>query len=328
MNTTNQDSISIGREVLRCEVIALEAVSQKLGATFVKASDLIAGTKGRVITTGIGKSGYIAQKISSTLSSTGTPSHYIHPSEALHGDFGMMQSGDVLIALTFGGETREVLAVATFAKEIGVPVIAITGRMQSSLSHLADVVLDGGVPSEADPFGLVPTASSTAALALGDALAVCVMRRKAFSRENFGQLHPGGLLGRSLMCVKDVMRPLEQLPLMVKGSGFHDILEAVTTPNFGIAAVVDDATRKMLVGSVSDGDVRRSLLKHGGNALGLLCGDLMTTFPKMISSSARAEEAIAVMEEFKITALFVSQGDTRELLGLIRLHDLISAKVL
>lgn len=318
--------VDCGKQVLRLEAASLLSASERLGQAFDDAVDMVLKTKGKIVVTGLGKSGHIGAKIASTLSSTGSQAMFLNSSEALHGDFGLIDKSDVLLALAFGGETREVLAVVRFAKSLSLNVIAITGSPSSSLARAADVVLDGQIEKEADTLGLAPTSSSTLALALGDALAVALMRAKDFSRDNFAALHPGGSLGRSLSKVADWMRPLAELPFVGLNDNFHVVLNAVTAHNFGIAAVRDKAGA--LLGVISDGDLRRALFQKGGMALELGAGHLMNKAPKTIEDTALVVDAVAMLEANHITSLFVTSKREGGLVGLVRLHDLLAGKQL
>ncbi len=312
--------------VLEKEADAIQKASKKLDSRFVKAVDLLLGCRGKVVVTGLGKSGFIARKIASTLSSTGTTAIFLHPTEALHGDFGMIKKDDCLLAIAFGGETREVLAVSKFAKKQEIPCVSITGNLSSSLSKLSTIVLDGSIEKEADSLGLAPTSSSTLALALGDALAVATMRQRGFTREEFAELHPGGSLGRRLALVSEHMITADQLSSVCEAANFHEVLEAVTHPNYGICPVVGD--KGELLGAITDGDLRRALLESGAKALEKKASSLMSRTPKVINPAKRAVDAISIMEHAKITSLFVTEDEPKKLIGLIRLHDLLSEKVI
>lgn len=319
--------IDYGRQALTVEADALRRVADRLDERFARAVNVIQGCSGKVVVTGLGKSGHVGTKIASTLSSTGTSSLFLHPAEALHGDFGIIQPGDCLLAIAFGGETAEVLKVVEFARRSAIPVIAITGKSDSSLARLADHVLDGSIEREACPLNLAPTTSTTVALAIGDALAVTLMRARGFTSQDFARLHPEGSLGRKLSLVHQYMRSFEAVAQIGPETNFHDTLEAVTRNNFGIVAVLDGAHR--LIGAVTDGDVRRALLKHDARALSLKASDFMTTTPKTIDGSKLALDAIRIMEQYKITSLFVIESESdRTLRGLIRLHDLLDAKII
>lgn len=320
--------IAAGKRTVLVEGQALLAASQRLGASFASAVTSILSAKGRVVVTGLGKSGHVARKIASTLSSTGTPAFYLHPSEAQHGDFGMLTSEDVLIAIAYGGETEEVVAVANFARRHDVGVIAITGNGRSRLADLAQIVLDGSIEKEACPHNLAPTTSASVALALGDALAIATMEAKGFNEKQFAELHPGGRLGRRLRTsVRDLMRSGEDVRWIHGDAGFHAVLDAVTRNNFGIVGVVDAATRE-LVGCITDGDVRRALLKHGGAALSMEAQRWMSRSPRTVEVECLAVEAARKMEDARVTALFVVDASVHKPIGILRMHDLLEARVL
>lgn len=316
-----------GRNALDREAEALRDASSKLGQEFSLAAGFMLGTTGKVVVTGLGKSGHVSRKIAATLSSTGTPSFFLHPAEALHGDLGMLQRQDVLLAIAFGGETEEVNAVVRHAKRVGVPIVAITGNMNSSLAKLSDVVLDGSVKREVCPHNLAPTTSTTVALALGDALAVAVMEARGFGADDFARLHPSGALGRRLSTVFDLMKPIgPALPSIEPHATFHEVLEAVTRKNYGIVPVVDKQGK--LVGAISDGDIRRALLSQGPGAIQMNAQQMMTKGPRTIHSASLAIEAFKRMEEAQITSLFVvNEADPVHLEGLLRMHDLLAAKI-
>ena len=316
-----------GRTALEHEAQALKETALKLGQEFIAAAHTMLATTGKVVVTGLGKSGHVSRKIAATLASTGTPSFYLHPAEALHGDLGMIQRQDVLMAIAFGGETEEVNAVARHAKRVGVPIVAITGNVKSSLAQLADIVLDGSVTREACPNNLAPTTSTTVALALGDAIAVAIMEARGFGADDFARLHPSGALGRKLATVRDLMKPAgSALPAVTLDDSFHQVLEAVTRKNFGIVPVVDRSGK--LMGAISDGDIRRALLSQGASALKMIAPQMMTKNPRTINGRSLAIEAFKRMEEAQITSLFVvSEQQPDQLEGLIRMHDLLAAKI-
>jgi arabinose-5-phosphate isomerase len=324
VSASDTELVGWGRRTLESEAGALSEASARLGPAFAAACRAVLSSSGKVVLTGLGKSGHVARKIASTLSSTGTSAFFLHPTEALHGDFGMLRDGDCLVAIAYGGETTEVLEVARFARRIGSSVIGITGAPASTLARLSHHVLDGRVEREADPLNLAPTCSSTVAIALGDALAVTLMRARGFSQGDFASLHPGGSLGRRLSLVRDHMQTRERLPTVAPGADFHAVLEAVTKHNFGIVAVLDADGR--LAGAISDGDLRRALLRLGGTALSVFAADLMSKSPKTIADTSLAIDAVHTMNEQKITRLFVQAGE--ELVGLVRLQDLLDAKIL
>lgn len=315
-----------GKKTLSIEAAALYACCECLDNSFVQAIRMIfAATTagGRVIITGLGKSGHIGEKIASTLSSTGTPSFFLHASEALHGDFGMIGKQDILLAIAHGGQTREVLAVCQYARESGHSIIAITGAPDSHLSELSDCVLNTRVTQEADALGLAPTASTAVAMGMGDALASALMHLHNFTEQHFARLHPGGSLGRSLQLVKHVMKSRKETPTLNLSSGFHNILESVTSPNFGVVCIVDHFDK--VLGSITDGDLRRALLSFGSDALSMTASRLMNHKPRKILPEAKAIDAVNLMEKYKITSLFVVSSDDT-LMGLVRLHDLMSGK--
>ncbi len=313
------------RRVLTEEEQSLRRTREALGETFERAvaqfqKSLARG--GRVIVTGMGKSGHIGSKIASTLASTGTSAFFLHPTEALHGDFGMISKDDALLAIAYGGETKEVLSAVQFAKRQGIPVVAITGALGSSLAREADLVLDGSVPREADHLGMVPTSSALVALALGDALASVLMKERGFTREHFARLHPGGLLGRKLSAVEELMHPRSGLISVGQESSFHEILKAVAHRNFGIVPVLGEGHR--LLGCITDGDLRRALITHGAQALDKRARELMHPNPRTVPPQERVMEGLALMEQVSITSLFVVAVDSGQLLGLLRLHDILA----
>lgn len=316
-----------GQEALRIEAASILAGADRLGQDFTGALEGILSCKGKLVVTGLGKSGHIARKIASTLSSTGTSSFFLHPTEALHGDFGMLQRQDWLLAIAYGGETSEVLEVCRFARRIGVPIVAITGKTDSSLAVLANFVLDVTCDREADSLNLAPTSSSILSMAMGDAVAVTLMRARGFSETDFAALHPGGSLGRKLSLVKDHMKPKESLPIVEADADFHKVLEVVTAKNFGIAAIL--SPQGQLIGAVSDGDLRRALLKLGSSALTSTAAQLMSENPKTVTNDTLAIDALTVMNDKQITQLFVvDPKDSRKPIGIVRLHDLLAARIM
>lgn len=321
---SENEVLSWGKEVLQKESLAIRDAGARLDLSFSAAVKMILSCSGKVVVTALGKSGHVAAKIAATLSSTGTPATFLHASEALHGDFGMINHNDMLLAIAFGGETREVLAVCKFARRFGLKVLGITGKPGSSLASLTDVVLDASITQEADTLGLAPTSSTSVSLSLGDALAVALMKARGFKEEHFAQLHPGGSLGKALVRVEELMHKRDSISVVASAADFHAVLEAVTSPNFGIVAVVNDDG--FMEGSVTDGDLRRALLKHSGDALKMRAAELMNPSPKTVAADLKALEVISVMEKYKITSLFVTDSQDK-LLGLVRLHDLLTAKI-
>ncbi len=319
----SEKALAWGRSTLEAESDALKWTAERLGDEFCKAVELLSTLKGKVVVCGLGKSGHVGRKIAATLASTGTSAFFLHPSEALHGDLGMIQAQDALLLIAFGGETRETLEVARFANRNRIPVLAITGRLPSSLAQIADIVLDGSVSREACPLNLAPTTSTTVAMALGDALAVALMRAKGFQEQDFAQFHPEGSLGRKLSQVQDHMR--QDLPRLLPNDGFDLVLAQITAQNYGIVPVFDENSK--LLGAITDGDLRRALLTRREAVFHLKASDLMTKNPKTIRQGQLALEAVRLMEESRITSLFVLD-DSQMVLGLIRMHDLLAAKII
>jgi len=324
--TTGKSLIDWGKEALLAEAKAIEAAASRLGDGFAAACEIILQCEGKIATTGIGKSGHIARKISSTFASTGTPSYYLHPSEALHGDFGMLDKRDCLLAIAYGGETPEVIEVANFARRLGARIIGVTGKPDSALARVAHVAIDAAVSQEACPLNLAPTSSSTLALAIGDALAISVMCAKGFKQSDFASLHPKGSLGRRLALVRQSMRRLADLRTVGPEATFAAVLEAITKPNFGIIAVVGEQAE--LLGAITDGDIRRGLVQFGNELIHKNARDLMMAKPKTIVETDFAVDAVQKMEAAKITSLFVvDPQNPKTLLGMVRMHDLIEAKI-
>lgn len=313
------------REVLRIEAQAVAALGPRLDDNFVAACRLILGCRGRVVVSGIGKSGHIARKLAATLASTGTPSFFVHPAEASHGDLGMVTREDVFIAMSNSGTTEELLAIVPLIKRQGARLIAITGDPDSALAAHADVQLDAQVDTEACPLNLAPTASTTAALALGDALAVALLDARGFDRDDFARSHPGGALGRRLlMLVKDVMRTGDELPVVAPGTLLTDALLVMNGKRMAMAAVVDAERR--LAGIFTDGDLRRLFARGQFNLAELTIDAVMTRTPRTVSAEALAVEALRIMEEHKIIQL-IAMDTAGRVAGAIHLHDLIAAKL-
>ncbi len=315
--------LECARRVLEIEAAAIRALVRRLDARFVRAVDLIANCRGKVVVTGMGKSGQICRKIASTMASTGTPAFFLHAAEGMHGDLGMVMKGDVVLAVSNSGET-EAVHLVPFLKRLNLPLIAMTGDPASTLARAADVVLDTSVKEEACPMGLAPTASTTAALALGDALAIAALERKGFRPEDFAVLHPGGTLGRRLRKVDELLHKGAELPLVHCETPLAATLAEMTNKRLGITGVVDD--QGDLVGVITDGDLRRGLQRNP-DMRRLRARDLMTTSPKTIPAGALAERAVATMEEHSITSLFVLADGTRKPVGIVHLHDLLKAGV-
>ena len=318
-----------GRRCLEIEARALARLRDRLDESFIRAVDLLAGCEGKVIVTGIGKSGQVGRKIASTLSSTGRPALFLHPAESSHGDLGVVAKNDVILAISYGGETPELQDLMRFAARKGIRVVVITGKASSSLGLAADVVLDASVEEEACPLGLAPTASSTAALALGDALAMALLKRSGFREEDFAEYHPGGALGRRLLTrVQDVMHTGSALPIVRPETPMREVIALMTQREVrGVAGVVDGEDR--LVGVLTDGDIRRRLEKSL-NPLEDEAKDLMSRNPKTVDAHELAEKALFMMEQFSIQTLFVVARDSAtpaRPVGLLHLQDLLRAKV-
>jgi arabinose-5-phosphate isomerase len=305
-------------QVFEIEAQAILGLRDKLDAGFDRAIDLLLGC-GRVVVTGLGKSGLIAQKISATLASTGTPSLFLHPVEALHGDLGRIVKGDAVLALSASGESPELLALVPAIKRLSVPLIAITGNPRSTLAGMADVQLDVSIRQEACPLGLAPTASTTAALAMGDALSMALLERRGFTVEDFAVLHPGGQIGKKLVRVEELMHAGDQLPLVRPGTPMKDVLLEMTRKRLGMTSVADESG--VLRGVLSDGDLRRLIERHGAGLLELRAQDCMTRTPVTIGPSEMATRALDLMEARRITALVVVD-ERGAVLGVVHLHDL------
>lgn len=318
-----QADLDSARRVLAIEIAALQEVSSRLGEEFAQAVELLASIEGKVIVTGLGKSGLICRKIAATLASTGTPALFLHAAEGLHGDIGMLARGDALIAVSNSGSTEEVVALVAPARRLGLPVIALAGGPDSPLSRASDVCLSIAVAEEACPLGLAPTASTTVTLAIGDALAIALLDRAGFAEHDFGTLHPGGALGRRLRKVDDLMHRDEKLPCVSADVSMVEVFREMTNKKLGVTSVVDAEGR--LVGIITDGDLRRAAEMHG-DLRERSAADVMTTDPKTIPAGAVAEQAVAVMEDMAITALFIVDEQGRPC-GAIKLLDLLRAGV-
>jgi arabinose-5-phosphate isomerase len=310
--------LSLARKVLQTEAAAVLALVDRLDEGFARAVMLVRNCKGRVIVTGVGKSGIICRKIAATLTSTGTPAFFLHPGDAVHGDLGVIQLDDVVIAMSYSGETEELTRVLEVLKRIGAPLIAITGATKSTLGLAAEVALDCRVSEEACPMNLVPTASTTAALAMGDALAMTVLVEKGFKPEDFASLHPGGKLGKKLRRVEQMMSSGDALPAVQLHTSMPDVLHEISRKKLGMTTVVEQDGR--LAGIITDGDLRRKMTSTP-NILDLAARDVMTVNPVAIPQSTLAVEALALMEQRKITSIVVIDGD-RRVSGVVHLHDL------
>jgi len=310
--------LALARKVLETEAAAILALVGRLDGEFDHAVELLKCCRGRVILTGMGKSGIICHKIAATLSSTGTASFFLHPAEATHGDLGKLQSDDVVVALSYSGETDEILRLLETIRGLGARLIAITGTPSSTLAQAADVSLDCSVIEEACPLNLVPTASTTAALALGDALAMTLLVEKGFRQEDFASLHPGGKIGKRLMRVESLMHSGKQCPIVRAGTRMRDVIYEMSSKALGMTCVVDGADT--LLGIITDGDLRRHMDKAPG-ILELTAGHVMTRDPVTIPPTTLAAEALRIMEQRKITSIVVDAGG-RRVAGVVHLHDL------
>ncbi|KVQ85848.1 arabinose 5-phosphate isomerase KdsD [Burkholderia ubonensis] len=318
-------ALALARDVLDIEADAVRALSEQLDGDFVKAVALLLGCGGRVVVSGIGKSGHIARKIAATLASTGTPAFFVHPAEASHGDLGMVTADDVFIGISYSGESEELVAILPLVKRIGAKLIAITGRAESSLGQLADVNLNAAVAKEACPLNLAPTASTTAALALGDALAVAVLDARGFGSEDFARSHPGGALGRRLLTyVRDVMRTGDEIPSVGLDATLSDALFQITAKRMGMTAVIGADGK--VAGIFTDGDLRR-VLERDGDFRRLPIADVMTRQPRTIGPDHLAVEAVELMERHRINQMLVVDADGA-LIGALNMHDLFSKKVI
>ncbi len=316
------DSIERGREVVRIEADAVKGLETKIDGAFAGAVDLIAKISGRVVVTGMGKSGLIARKIVATMNSTGTPSIFLHPSDAVHGDLGMVRTEDVVICISKSGDTHEVLQLLPMFKRIGVPIISIIGNKDSKLGRESDFALDASVEQEACPYDLAPTASTTAALALGDALAIVLLERKDFTEENFALYHPGGNIGKRLFLkVEELMVRGKDIPKVSTSASLKETILAISSGRLGATCVVNPSGE--LAGVVTDGDLRR-LLQKDLNLTTMTAGEVMTSNPKVIKPNMLAVAAIEEMEDFNITQLIVID-DSRKPIGMVHLHDLVKA---
>jgi arabinose-5-phosphate isomerase len=319
-SSKGRTSLDVGRRVLDIEARAVQALIQRLDGAFSEAVDLLYECKGKVVVSGMGKSGLIGQKIAATMASTGTPSFFLHPAEGLHGDLGMLARRDLFIAISNSGETQEILQLLPFMERMGIPVVAIVGRKDSTLAKNSAVVLDVSVAEEACPMGLAPTASTTTTLAMGDALAVALLEKRGFKEQDFAQFHPGGTLGRRLLVkVKDLMHRGQDVPQVRETVlGSVAILE-MSAKKLGMTTVVDRAGA--LVGVITDGDLRR-FLQQGGDFSKITAGSLASRRPKLIGPDEMAAKAVEMMERYSITTLVVADN-AKHIVGVVHLHDLL-----
>ena len=314
----------LAKEVLQIEADSVQELKNRINEDFEKAIDILYNCKGRVIVTGMGKSGHIGRKIAATLSSTGTPSYFLHPAESTHGDSGLITREDVVIAISNSGETTELLNLLPLIERFGVKMIAMTGVKNSTLGKKSDVVLDVSVQKEACPLGKAPTASTTATLAMGDAIAICLLKKRGFTEEDFLMFHPSGALGRGVLYhVSDLMITGDRLPLVNENNGFHDTIRLISAKKLGCAILINNDG--IMTGILTDGDIRRTLLKYD-NTSSLTAKDVMTRNPKVILATDLAAKALHIMEKHSITSLAVCDNENRPI-GIVHVHDLLKAGV-
>ena len=312
-------SLETARRVLEIEARAIEEVKARLDSSFASAVDVLLACKGRVAVTGMGKSGLIGRKISATLSSTGTPSFFLHPAEALHGDLGMLARGDAMLAVSYGGETEEIIQLLEALKRLDMPLVTLTGKIDSTLAEASDVTLDVSVREEACSLNLAPTASTTVAMAVGDALAVALLERRGFRHDDFAALHPAGRLGKKLLRVEHLMHAGEALPRVAESTSMPETFHEMSNKGLGMTTVLKPDGR--LAGIITDGDLRRLMEKRGGATLEMNAGACMTRNPQTIGPHVLASEALNLMERRKITSIVVVD-EAGGVLGVVHLHDL------
>lgn len=319
---SSRDSIiDVGKKVLETEAKALHSLAARLNSDFEKSVNIIHEIKGRVVVTGMGKSGLVGKKIAATLASTGTPAFFLHPAEASHGDLGMVTERDIIIAISNSGETEELIGLIPFLKRFRVKLISMTGNVNSTLAKASDVTLDISVKEEACPMGIVPTASTSATMAMGDALAVCLLVKKGLNEEDFARFHPGGSIGKKFfVTVADLMHTGDRLPLISLDTPMSRAVIEMSSKRLGHAVVVD--RERKIAGVLTDGDVRRGLERWGGRLFALPAQQVMTKNPKSISQDELAAKALSIMESFSITALVIPDESGRPL-GIIHLHDIL-----
>jgi len=325
----SRDILRRAAAVLRIEADGILSIIDRLDENFLRGIEIMRSCRGKVVVTGMGKSGLICRKIAATLASTGTPSFFLHSADALHGDLGMLMKDDVVLALSNSGETEEILKLLPHLKHHGIRLVVMTGSPDSTLARAGDAVLDVGVREEACPLGLAPTTSTTVALAVGDALAIVLLQEKGFKKEDFAIRHPGGILGRRLLLrVEELMHSGEELPLVEESTAIKDALFEITAKRLGVTGVVDEAGN--LVGIITDGDLRRGLQTHGNGIFSKSAKEVMTAKPRAIAKDALASEALAKMEENAprpITCLFVLEYGSEKPIGIIHLHDILKAGI-
>jgi arabinose-5-phosphate isomerase len=319
-----KEILNIAKRTIDIELETLFDLKESLDYSFIKAIEILYNCKGKVIFTGIGKSGHIARKISSTFSSTGTPSIFLHPAEAIHGDLGIIDKEDVLVIISNSGETEEIINIIPYLKFLNVPIICITGNINSTLAQKSDVVIDIKIKREACPFNLAPTSSTTAILVLGDALAITLMELKGFTKEQFAKLHPGGLIGKRLKKVMDIMHSGEKVPIVYEDMTMKEAIIEITSKGFGATAVLD--RNQNLIGIITDGDLRRYIEK-GNDLNNGSVKSAMTKNPKTIKYNETVADALNLMEKYKITVLLVLD-ENNKLIGILHLHDILREGIL
>ena len=320
MNTISD----LAKEVLQIEADSITNLKERINEDFERAIDILYQCKGRVIITGMGKSGHIGRKIEATLSSTGTPSYFLHPAESTHGDSGLITRDDVVISISNSGETAELMNLLPLIERFGVKMIAMTGKTESTLGKKSDVVLDISVEKEACPLGKAPTASTTATLAMGDAIAICLLKKRGFTEEDFLMFHPSGALGKGVLYhVSDLMITGDRVPVVNESNNFHETIQLISAKKLGCAIITND--KGVMTGILTDGDIRRTLLKYE-NTSNLLARDVMTQNPKVILENDLAAKALHTMEKHSITSLAVCNDFGRPV-GLVHIHDLLKAGV-
>ena len=317
--------IDQAKKILRIEADAVDALINRIDNSFVEAIDIMYSCSGKVVVTGMGKSGIIGKKIAATLASTGTPALFLNPAEGSHGDVGMVSKGDVVLAISNSGDTEEIVRILPTLKRLDIRIISLTGSKKSLLSNSSDVSLDVSVNEEACPMGLAPTASTTATLAMGDALAISLLNKKGFTEEDFALFHPGGNLGKRLiLTVEDLMHSGEAVPMVKTDTLMKDAIIEISSKRLGITAVTNDGS--VLEGVITDGDLRRGLEKFGEKFFSLEAGDVMTHKPKNLRKNMLAAKAVAIMEKYAITVLMVTD-EQNNIEGILHLHDLLRAGI-
>jgi len=313
-------SLETARRVLRIEAQAIQDVLARLDASFDRAVEVLFACRGRVVVTGMGKSGLIGRKISGTLSSTGTPSFFLHPADALHGDLGMLARGDALLAISYGGETQEILDLLETLKRLEIAIVSLTGDLKSTLAEASDVALDVSVKEEACSLNLAPTASTTVAMAIGDALAISLLEKRGFRTDDFAALHPAGRLGNKLLRVEHLMHSGDELPRVAPNTLMPAVFHEMSAKKLGMTTVTTADGK--LAGILTDGDLRRLMEKHGGATLAMPVGECMVRTPQTIGPKMLASEALNLMEKKKITSVVVVDPASQQVVGVVHLHDL------